>query len=209
MIGVRAFGLYQHRRSEDFQQLLDQVRRLKVGCVVVFESEVGSLPAAAQRAAAGLRRAPARRRGHGARDELPHPPRRRAPAQRDGAGRDAIGGGRALHGRGRRRAKGAPSACTGRSRPWRTSTATPRTPIINVRSYGEDPELVGRMTAAFVHGAHERRPADHGQALSRATATPRSDSHLQLATISGDRERLDARRAACPSATRSRPAWTR
>ncbi|HEV7502720.1 MAG TPA: hypothetical protein VGQ33_22035, partial [Vicinamibacteria bacterium] len=33
MIGVRAFGLYQHRRSEDFQQLLDQVRRLKVGCV--------------------------------------------------------------------------------------------------------------------------------------------------------------------------------
>ena len=44
MIGVRAFGLYQHRRSEDFQALLDQVRRLKVGCVVVFESEVGSLP---------------------------------------------------------------------------------------------------------------------------------------------------------------------
>jgi hypothetical protein len=31
MIGVRAFGLYQHRRSEDFQALLDQVRRLKVG----------------------------------------------------------------------------------------------------------------------------------------------------------------------------------
>src|SRR5205814_9654106 len=44
MIGVRAFGLYQHRRSEDFQSRLDEVRRLKVGCVVVFESEVGSLP---------------------------------------------------------------------------------------------------------------------------------------------------------------------
>ena len=44
MIGVRAFGLYQHRRSEDFQKLLDQVRRLEVGCVVIFESEVGSLP---------------------------------------------------------------------------------------------------------------------------------------------------------------------
>ena len=37
MIGVRAFGLYQHRRSDDFQKLLDQVRRLKVGCVVVFD----------------------------------------------------------------------------------------------------------------------------------------------------------------------------
>ena len=33
--------------------------------------------------------------------------------------------------------------------------SNPANPIINVRSYGEDPELVGRMTAAFISGAHD------------------------------------------------------
>jgi beta-glucosidase-like glycosyl hydrolase/CubicO group peptidase (beta-lactamase class C family) len=68
--------------------------------------------------------------------------------------------------------------------------SNPANPIINVRSYGEDPELVGRMTAAFVGGAHAgglmatvKHYPGHGDTAS--------DSHLQLATISGDRERLD------------------
>jgi beta-N-acetylhexosaminidase len=68
--------------------------------------------------------------------------------------------------------------------------SNPANPIINVRSYGEDPELVGKMTAAFVAGAHEgglmatvKHYPGHGDTAS--------DSHLQLATISGDRARLD------------------
>ena len=73
--------------------------------------------------------------------------------------------------------------------------SNPANPIINVRSYGEDPELVGRMTAAFITGAHE------GGLLATVKHYPghgdtASDSHLQLATISGDRDAARPRRAA-------------
>ncbi len=69
----------------------------------------------------------------------------------------------------------------------------PDNPIINTRSYGEDPKAVARHVRAFVEGAHSetRHPVlvtvkhfpGHGD-----TAV---DTHLGLATITVDRARLD------------------
>ena len=44
MIGVRAFGLHYHPASEEGRRLRHDVRDLGVGSIVVFESEVDSLP---------------------------------------------------------------------------------------------------------------------------------------------------------------------
>jgi len=64
-------------------------------------------------------------------------------------------------------------------------------PVINVRSYGEDPEAVGRFVAAFVQGAQSngviataKHFPGHGD-----TAT---DSHRGLPEIDVSRERLNA-----------------
>ena len=64
-------------------------------------------------------------------------------------------------------------------------------PVINVRSYGEDPEAVGRFVAAFVEGAQSngviataKHFPGHGD-----TAT---DSHRGLPEIDVSRERLNA-----------------
>jgi len=69
----------------------------------------------------------------------------------------------------------------------------PDNPIINIRSYGENPRDVAAHVAAFVEGAHsdKRNPVlatakhfpGHGD-----TAT---DSHTSMPTIAADRERLD------------------
>src|SRR5207244_10873400 len=67
----------------------------------------------------------------------------------------------------------------------------PGNPVVNIRSYGEDPELVARLDAAFVRGARE------GGLLTTAKHFPGHgdtdvDSHLQLATVAADRARLEA-----------------
>ena len=69
----------------------------------------------------------------------------------------------------------------------------PDNPIINIRSFGEDPADVSRMVAAFIEGAHSitgskvlvtaKHFPGHGD-----TAT---DTHFNLATIPGDRARLE------------------
>lgn len=66
----------------------------------------------------------------------------------------------------------------------------PRNPIVNIRSFGEDPQLVARLAAAWVRGAQ-----DHGL-LATAKHFPghgdtEVDSHSRLPTIHGDRARLD------------------
>ncbi|HET8646502.1 MAG TPA: glycoside hydrolase family 3 protein, partial [Vicinamibacteria bacterium] len=66
----------------------------------------------------------------------------------------------------------------------------PGNPVINIRSYGEDPELVARLAAAFIRGARQ------GGLLTTVKHFPGHgdtavDSHLQLASIPGDRSRLD------------------
>jgi len=67
----------------------------------------------------------------------------------------------------------------------------PDNPVISIRSYGEDPELVARLGAAFIRGAREngvmttaKHFPGHGD-----TAT---DSHIGVPVIPSDRSRLDA-----------------
>ncbi len=69
--------------------------------------------------------------------------------------------------------------------------SNPANPIINTRSFGEDPQQVSDFVAAYIRGAHEggmlvtaKHFPGHGD-----TAT---DSHLGLAQVTGDRARLDA-----------------
>jgi len=66
----------------------------------------------------------------------------------------------------------------------------PDNPIINVRSFGEDPEMVSRLALAFIQGCQE-----HGL-ISAVKHFPghgdsTEDSHLVLPIIEGDRNRLD------------------
>ena len=67
----------------------------------------------------------------------------------------------------------------------------PKNPIINTRSFGEDPQAVAAMVTAYVKGSREngmlstaKHFPGHGD-----TAT---DSHLGVATVSGDAQRLEA-----------------
>jgi beta-N-acetylhexosaminidase len=69
--------------------------------------------------------------------------------------------------------------------------SNPANPIINTRSFGEDPKQVGDLVAAYINGAHEggmlttvKHFPGHGD-----TAT---DSHLGVASVNGDRAHLDS-----------------
>jgi beta-N-acetylhexosaminidase len=70
----------------------------------------------------------------------------------------------------------------------------PDNPVINIRSYGEDPLQVAALVNAYIEGAHSEKGAKvlttvkhfpgHGD-----TAT---DSHMNMATIIADRSRMDS-----------------
>src|SRR5271157_4491128 len=69
--------------------------------------------------------------------------------------------------------------------------SNPTNPIINTRSFGEDPQQVGDLVAAYIKGSRAngmmttaKHFPGHGD-----TAT---DSHLSLAQVTGDRARLDS-----------------
>jgi beta-N-acetylhexosaminidase len=69
--------------------------------------------------------------------------------------------------------------------------SNPANPIINTRSFGEDPTQVGDLVAAYIKGAHEggmmttvKHFPGHGD-----TAT---DSHLGVARVTVDRARLES-----------------
>src|SRR5271165_3988972 len=69
--------------------------------------------------------------------------------------------------------------------------SNPVNPIINTRSFGEDPKQVGDLVAAYIKGAHEggmlttvKHFPGHGD-----TAT---DSHLGVASVNGDHAHLDS-----------------
>src|SRR5579859_2281895 len=69
--------------------------------------------------------------------------------------------------------------------------SNPANPIINTRSFGEDPKQVGDFVAAYIRGAHS------GGMLTTAKHFPghgdtAADSHLGLAHVTGDRARLNA-----------------
>jgi beta-glucosidase-like glycosyl hydrolase len=67
----------------------------------------------------------------------------------------------------------------------------PQNPVINIRSFSEDPELVARMATAYLRGIQQ------GGMLSTAKHFPGHgdttvDTHLDLALIEHSRSRLDA-----------------
>ena len=66
----------------------------------------------------------------------------------------------------------------------------PANPIINVRSFGEDPGLVGRLGAAFVRGIEEHGGIATGKHFPGHGDTG-TDSHLALPTIEVSRARMD------------------
>ena len=66
----------------------------------------------------------------------------------------------------------------------------PDNPVINTRSYGEDPELAARMGVAFIHGLQ-----DHGMIATGKHFPGHGDtgvnSHLALPVVTVSRNRLD------------------
>ncbi len=82
----------------------------------------------------------------------------------------------------------------------------PDNPIINIRSYGENPDDVSAFVSAFITGAHSVASAKgegsvlRDQRLSKVLTTAKhfpghgdtaTDTHLNLASIGGDRQRLE------------------
>ncbi len=70
----------------------------------------------------------------------------------------------------------------------------PDNPVINIRSFGEDPQAVAAQVAAFIEGAHSEA---RNYVLTTAKHFPGHgdtsvDSHLNLATIAVSRERLES-----------------
>ncbi|HEX2080788.1 MAG TPA: glycoside hydrolase family 3 N-terminal domain-containing protein [Longimicrobium sp.] len=69
--------------------------------------------------------------------------------------------------------------------------SNPSNPIINVRSFGEQPERVARMAAAWAEGAKEAGLLAAGKHFPGHGDT-HVDSHVGLATVRADSARLDA-----------------
>ena len=69
--------------------------------------------------------------------------------------------------------------------------SNPENPIINTRAFGEDPEAVAQLGAAYIEGARA------GGVLTTAKHFPghgdtRTDSHIELPVVTADRGRLEA-----------------
>ena len=190
MVMVRAFGRYENPRSKARLALLENIQELGIGGLVVFDSDLESIPRflnAMQSAAdipllisADLERGMAFRVRRGT-VPLPY-------AMAVGATRSADAA----------RFVGAVTARESRSvgihwalAPVADVNNNPANPIINIRSFGEDPSLVATMTRAFLEGAKGegvlttvKHFPGHGD-----TAV---DSHIALPTVTADRGRLDA-----------------
>ena len=69
--------------------------------------------------------------------------------------------------------------------------SNPENPVINTRSFGEDPETVARLGAAFIEGSHQ------GGVLATAKHFPghgdtQTDSHVALPVVPADLDRLNS-----------------
>ena len=67
--------------------------------------------------------------------------------------------------------------------------SNPRNPIINTRSFGEDPEQVARLASAWIQGAREAGLLTAGKHFPGHGDTE-VDSHIGFAAITGDSARL-------------------
>lgn len=189
MIGVRAFGIYTNPRTDEYKTLIDEVEKLKVGNVTIFESDVYAAPKILndlqKRAAIPLLVSADLERGLSFRIRrgvvpIPYAMAIGATRSEEAAYFTGLVTGREA------RAIGIHWAFA----PVADVNNNPDNPVINIRSYGEDPELVGRLSSAYVRGARE------GAVLSTAKHFPghgdtASDSHLTLPVIPADRARLN------------------
>ncbi len=190
MVMVRAFGRYEHPRSAAWRRLVEEVRDLEVGGVVVFSSELESLPRmlGELQAAAPLPLLVASDLERGMAFRVPRGTVPLPYAMAVGATHSE----KAAHWTGEvtgreARALGIHWALA----PVADVNNNPANPVINVRSYGEDPELVARLAAAFVRGAQGagvlttvKHFPGHGDTSV--------DSHRARPVVTADRARLDA-----------------
>lgn len=190
MVMVPAFGYHQHSQSEQRVELATWIRDLGVGGVVIFDSDLDSVP----RLLRGLQ----------AEVEVPLLV---AADFEGGIGFRVRRGGTSLPAAmavGATRSADAArfvGAVTARESlalgvhwlfaPVADVNNNPANPVINLRSFGEDPTLVARLTEAFIEGASEagalttvKHFPGHGD-----TAV---DSHEALPVVRVDRTRLDA-----------------
>jgi beta-glucosidase-like glycosyl hydrolase/CubicO group peptidase (beta-lactamase class C family) len=188
MIGVRAFGIYTNPRSAEYRALIEEVETLKIGHITIFESDVYAAPRILndlQRRAripllvsADLERGLSFRVRRGA-VPIPYAMAIGATRSEEAAYFSGLVTGREA------RAIGVHWAFA----PVADVNNNPDNPVINIRSYGEDPDLVGRLSSAYVRGARA------GAILSTAKHFPghgdtATDSHLALPVIPSNRERL-------------------
>jgi beta-N-acetylhexosaminidase len=68
--------------------------------------------------------------------------------------------------------------------------SNPDNPVINTRSFGEDPVLVGQMAAAYIEGAHEFGMLATAKHFPGHGDTD-TDSHLSVPIVKGDKQHLD------------------
>jgi len=68
--------------------------------------------------------------------------------------------------------------------------SNPDNPVINTRSFGEDPTLVGEMAAAYIAGAHEFGMLTTAKHFPGHGDTD-TDSHLAVPVVNGDKAHLD------------------
>lgn len=188
MIGVRAFGIYTNPRSSEYKALIEEVETLRVGHITIFESDVYAAPKILndlqRRAKIPLLVAADLERGLSFRVRrgvvpIPYAMAVGATRSEEAAYFTGLVTGREA------RAVGIHWAFA----PVGDVNNNPDNPVINIRSYGEDADLVGRLSAAYVRGARE------GAILSTAKHFPGHgdtsvDSHLTLPVISADRDRL-------------------
>ena len=190
LIGVRVSGLYRNSRSLEARRSAAYVHELGAGAIILFESEVGSAPrivnelqAAADvplLVAGDFERGVAFRIRRGV---VPLPFAMAIGATRSEAAARFAG---EVTGR-EARALGVHWTFA----PVADVNNNPGNPIINIRSFGEDPELVARLTVAFIRGARSEgllTTAKHFPGHGDTSV----DSHLQIASIGADLERLKA-----------------
>lgn len=188
---VRAFGEYYAADAAQRRELTRQVETLDLGGVVLFRSEAfeaAALVADLQRGAAAAGQPPlliaadfewgAEFRIGGA---VPFPTAMAVGATGDVEAAEWMG-----------RASGRDARALGVHwifAPVADVNNNPRNPVINVRSFGESPEQVGRLAAAFVAGAQA------AGAMATAKHFPGHgdtgvDSHIAMPVLRVDSERL-------------------
>ena len=69
--------------------------------------------------------------------------------------------------------------------------SNPANPVINTRSYGEDPRLVSRLGAAFIRGSQDNGMLATGKHFPGHGDTE-TNSHLALPVVTASRARLDS-----------------